>query len=43
MGRAEAEVSPFVTRADEGTALWHIDNLLVFKAVAAATGNRPAV
>lgn len=44
MGRAEVEVShPFVTRAGEGTALWHIDNLMVFKAVAAATGNRLAV
>ncbi|MGH3385848.1 MAG: quercetin 2,3-dioxygenase [Nocardioidaceae bacterium] len=34
---------PFVTRAGEGTALWHLDNLMVFKAVAAATGNRLAV
>jgi len=34
---------PFVTRSGEGTAIWHLDNLMVFKAVAAATGNRLAV
>lgn len=34
---------PFVTRAGEGHALWHVDNLMVFKAVAAVTGNRLAV
>ncbi len=34
---------PFVTPAGEGTALWHLDNLMVFKAIAAATGNRLAV
>lgn len=44
MTDADVEVShPFVTRAGEGTALWHLDNLMVFKAVAAATGNRLAV
>lgn len=44
MSEAEVETSrPFVTRTGEGTALWHIDNLMVFKAVAAATGNRLAV
>jgi mannose-6-phosphate isomerase-like protein (cupin superfamily) len=44
MSKAQAETShPFVTRAGEGTALWHLDNLMVFKAVAAATGNRLAV
>ncbi len=44
MTEAHVETSrPFVTRADEGTALWHLDNLMVFKAVAAATGNRLAV
>lgn len=34
---------PFVTRAGDGAALWHLDNLLVFKAVASATGGRLAV
>lgn len=34
---------PFVTRAGEGAAVWHLDNLMVFKAIGAATGNRLAV
>lgn len=40
---AESTSGPFVTRAGEGSALWHLDNLTTFKAVAAATGNRLAV
>jgi mannose-6-phosphate isomerase-like protein (cupin superfamily) len=44
MHEANVELSrPFVTRAGEGTAVWHLGNLMVFKAVAAATGNRLAV
>jgi mannose-6-phosphate isomerase-like protein (cupin superfamily) len=34
---------PFVTRTGEGTAIWHQDNLMVFKAVASATGHRLTV
>jgi mannose-6-phosphate isomerase-like protein (cupin superfamily) len=41
MGGSQPEVShPFVTRAGEGTALWHLDTLKVLKAVGAATDNR---
>ncbi len=44
MTDAPVEASrPFVTRAGEGSALWHLDNLMVFKAVASATGSRLAV
>jgi mannose-6-phosphate isomerase-like protein (cupin superfamily) len=44
MTDAETEMSrPFVTRAGEGTAVWHLDNLKVFKAVSAMTGDRLAV
>lgn len=42
MTDAEAN-RPFVTRSDEGTALWHFDHLKVLKAMGEATGGRLAV